>query len=479
MADDLGDRAADAGIDFVEHHRRHRIEAQRGDLDRQRDARQLAAGGDLAQRPRRLAGIGGDQEFDAFAALRVRAARGRPVRARPRTAAAHAELARSARSWHRDKAVAAVARALRQRVGGAAPVLGGSGDLAIAVPAGARRRRAAIRARRPARRAARPVPRAHAVLAREFVQAREACVPVRRIRPGRDRGRRARGRAASAASSSWIAAASSMASTSARRGSCSLHSRARSPRTCCSCAGQCRGFAAEPGEGDVAGRDAGLRRAPGGDARHRVRRASPASRASRSSSSSWCASQSRRSATSPGRHRAPWRAPPARRSGRSSAVPRRATRTCEWLMAAAGIEQGQLAAASTAAPGVRAGRGSRPAARPARRAAQASPGRPLIHAREPPSARSVRRSWQASPSSNSCSRSHSPRFRGRIEVEFGMQLGAFGAVADHAAVGALRRTGSPAHRPAATCRRRFRRKSRSGPRRIRVRPPRRWRNPGW
>ena len=43
-----------------------------GHLYRQRQARQLAAGGHLGQRPQRLAGVGGDAEFDLVQAMRLR-----------------------------------------------------------------------------------------------------------------------------------------------------------------------------------------------------------------------------------------------------------------------------------------------------------------------------------------------------------------------------------------------------------------------
>ena len=51
-ADGIGHRAADAGIDFVEHQRRRRAPVRQHDLQRQQEPRQLAAGGDLHQRPR-------------------------------------------------------------------------------------------------------------------------------------------------------------------------------------------------------------------------------------------------------------------------------------------------------------------------------------------------------------------------------------------------------------------------------------------
>ena len=53
--DDFGHAAADTRIDFVEHQAGQRVALGRGDLDREADARQLAARGDFRERPRRLA----------------------------------------------------------------------------------------------------------------------------------------------------------------------------------------------------------------------------------------------------------------------------------------------------------------------------------------------------------------------------------------------------------------------------------------
>ena len=79
-ADDLGDRATDARIDFIEHHagpqpgRSGRVAAGRTacerDLHGERQAREFAARGDARQRPRRLAGIGRHQELDLLEAGR-------------------------------------------------------------------------------------------------------------------------------------------------------------------------------------------------------------------------------------------------------------------------------------------------------------------------------------------------------------------------------------------------------------------------
>ena len=96
LAHDFGDRAADAGVDFVEDHRRHGIEAQGGHFDGQADARQFAARGDLAQRPRRLAGVGGDQEFAAFGALWGGAGGVQRLQGHGEHTATHAQLAHQA-----------------------------------------------------------------------------------------------------------------------------------------------------------------------------------------------------------------------------------------------------------------------------------------------------------------------------------------------------------------------------------------------
>ena len=67
--DDLGHRAAYAGIDFIEHHAAAFF-GHAGHLHRQRQARELAARGYFGQRPGRLAGVGGDQKLDTVLALR-------------------------------------------------------------------------------------------------------------------------------------------------------------------------------------------------------------------------------------------------------------------------------------------------------------------------------------------------------------------------------------------------------------------------
>ena len=67
----LGHRAADAAVDLVEDQGRRLAELAGGDRDRQRDARELAAGSDLADRPRRAARMAGDQELDVFQTVRL------------------------------------------------------------------------------------------------------------------------------------------------------------------------------------------------------------------------------------------------------------------------------------------------------------------------------------------------------------------------------------------------------------------------
>ena len=74
-ADDFGDRAADARIDFVEHHAA-RVLRGAGHLHGERQARQFATGGDLGERPQRLARIRGDAKFDLVDAVRGRLAVG-------------------------------------------------------------------------------------------------------------------------------------------------------------------------------------------------------------------------------------------------------------------------------------------------------------------------------------------------------------------------------------------------------------------
>src|SRR5690348_17436564 len=63
LAHDLRDAAADARIHLVEDERRHRRLAREEHLDRERDARELAAGGDLRERRERLARVRRDAQL--------------------------------------------------------------------------------------------------------------------------------------------------------------------------------------------------------------------------------------------------------------------------------------------------------------------------------------------------------------------------------------------------------------------------------
>ena len=63
--DDLGDRAADAGVDLVEDVRAGGPLVRQHALEREERARELAAARDLAKRPRLLAPVGRDEELDA------------------------------------------------------------------------------------------------------------------------------------------------------------------------------------------------------------------------------------------------------------------------------------------------------------------------------------------------------------------------------------------------------------------------------
>ena len=69
-ADRLGDGAAGAGIDLVEDQRRRGAAIGERHLQRQQEARQLAARRDLHQRPGLGAGIGADVEGDPVEAVR-------------------------------------------------------------------------------------------------------------------------------------------------------------------------------------------------------------------------------------------------------------------------------------------------------------------------------------------------------------------------------------------------------------------------
>ena len=62
VADGRRRGAADAAVDLVEHQAALRADLGEHNLERQQEARQLAAGGDLVERPRIGAGVGGDLE---------------------------------------------------------------------------------------------------------------------------------------------------------------------------------------------------------------------------------------------------------------------------------------------------------------------------------------------------------------------------------------------------------------------------------
>ena len=68
-ADRLGDGAAGAGVDLVEDERRRRAAVGERHLQRQQEARQLAARRDLHQRAGLGAGIGAHMEGDAVEAV--------------------------------------------------------------------------------------------------------------------------------------------------------------------------------------------------------------------------------------------------------------------------------------------------------------------------------------------------------------------------------------------------------------------------
>ncbi len=68
FADRLRHRAAHACVDLVEHERGDRRGFRRHQLERQADARELAAGGDLGERPQGQAGMGSHFVLDIFGA---------------------------------------------------------------------------------------------------------------------------------------------------------------------------------------------------------------------------------------------------------------------------------------------------------------------------------------------------------------------------------------------------------------------------
>ncbi len=69
LADRVGDRAADPGVDLVENQRRRGAALGEGNLEREEKAREFAARGDLHQRPRPRAGIGLHAELHSVVAV--------------------------------------------------------------------------------------------------------------------------------------------------------------------------------------------------------------------------------------------------------------------------------------------------------------------------------------------------------------------------------------------------------------------------
>ena len=69
LTDRVGDRAADARVDLVEHQRRRGLALGQRHFEREQKARQLAARGHLHQRTRARAGIGLNDELDAVVAV--------------------------------------------------------------------------------------------------------------------------------------------------------------------------------------------------------------------------------------------------------------------------------------------------------------------------------------------------------------------------------------------------------------------------
>ncbi len=102
LADRRGDRAADAAVDLVEDQRRHRRGAGQHQLQRQHEARQLAARGDARERPERRAGDGRDLEMHALAAMLAPIGLGERGQHRRETAPCRA-AAVSARPRHRHR----------------------------------------------------------------------------------------------------------------------------------------------------------------------------------------------------------------------------------------------------------------------------------------------------------------------------------------------------------------------------------------
>ena len=70
-ADPIGHPPADPGVDLVEDEDHPRVGLAHGLLDGEKGPRELAPGGDLAQRARRLAGVGREAELRPLASERA------------------------------------------------------------------------------------------------------------------------------------------------------------------------------------------------------------------------------------------------------------------------------------------------------------------------------------------------------------------------------------------------------------------------
>jgi hypothetical protein len=71
LADGGGNRTTDAAVYLVEHQHGRRTHLRERNLQREREARELAAGRDFGQRPKRNTLDGSDLEGDAFETVRT------------------------------------------------------------------------------------------------------------------------------------------------------------------------------------------------------------------------------------------------------------------------------------------------------------------------------------------------------------------------------------------------------------------------
>ena len=219
LADRAGDRAADAAVDLVEDHRRRAALLGQRDLEREDEARQLAARGDPDQRPERRAGIGRDLELDPVAArarpcasasgsttVRKRAASSFSGASSPRHRRIEPRGRRAARAAVSASAAASIGGARRPRPR-ASSAASPSSPASIASSLRAQAPRAA-----PAARRARPGACGRARGARTAASRPPRAGPDRRPAPRR------RAPSASSASAASITARSSAASASASSG---------------------------------------------------------------------------------------------------------------------------------------------------------------------------------------------------------------------------------------------------------------------